>query len=78
LSIKTALIGVGNVLFTDEGVGVYAVNYLAKNYTFDDSLTIIDGGVLGFKLMGYFQEFDHVIILDTVSIEDEPGSRALE
>ena len=74
MSIKTALIGVGNVLFTDEGVGVYAVNYLAKNYTFDDSLTIIDGGVLGFKLMGYFQEFDNVIILDTVSIEDEPGS----
>lgn len=71
---KNLLIGVGNVLFKDEGVGVYAAKYLENNYSFDDSLEIIDGGVLGFKLMALFQEYDNVIILDTVSIEDNPGS----
>lgn len=74
MSARNLLIGVGNVLFMDEGVGVYAAKYLENNYSFDDSLEIIDGGVLGFKLMALFQEYDNVIILDTVSIEDEPGS----
>ncbi|HRF55790.1 MAG TPA: HyaD/HybD family hydrogenase maturation endopeptidase [Campylobacterales bacterium] len=71
---RNLLIGVGNVLFMDEGVGVYAAKYLENNYSFDDSLEIMDGGVLGFKLMALFQEYDNVIILDTVSIEDAPGS----
>jgi len=56
----------------DEGVGVYAAKFLEENFTIDAQ--IVDGGTLGFKLMGYYQEYDKVIILDTVSIEDEPGS----
>ncbi len=74
MSAKNLLIGVGNVLFKDEGVGIYSAKYLDTNYTFDNSLEIIDGGTLGFKLMALFQEYDNVIILDTVSIEDTPGS----
>ena len=72
--MKNIVIGVGNVLFKDEGVGIYAAHYLEQNYEFDGDLEIMDGGTLGFKLMTFFQEYDNVIILDTVSIEDEPGS----
>ncbi|AXH12729.1 HyaD/HybD family hydrogenase maturation endopeptidase [Halarcobacter bivalviorum] len=72
--MKNIVVGVGNVLFKDEGVGIYASKFLQENYEFDDSLEIIDGGTLGFKLMTYFQEYDNVIILDTVSVEDEAGS----
>ncbi len=72
---KNIVIGVGNMLFKDEGIGIYAAEYISQNYEFDDKdLEIIDGGTLGFKLMTYFQEYDNVIILDTVSIEDEVGS----
>lgn len=71
---KNIVIGVGNMLFKDEGIGIYASEYIKQNYEFDDKeLEIIDGGTLGFKLMAYFQEYDNVIILDTVSIEDEIG-----
>ena len=71
---KNIVIGVGNMLFKDEGIGIYASEYIKQNYEFDDeSLEIIDGGTLGFKLMAYFQEYDNVIILDTVSIEDDIG-----
>ena len=71
---RSIVIGVGNMLFKDEGIGIYASEYIKQNYEFDDeSLEIIDGGTLGFKLMAYFQEYDNVIILDTVSIEDEVG-----
>ena len=71
---RNIVIGVGNMLFKDEGIGIYAAEYIKQNYKFDDEeLEIIDGGTLGFKLMTYFQEYDNVIILDTVSIEDEVG-----
>ena len=71
--MRNIVIGVGNVLFKDEGVGIYASKYLEENYCFDADLEIIEGGTLGFKLMTYFQEYDNVIILDTVSIEDKAG-----
>ena len=71
--MKNVVIGVGNLLFKDEGVGLYAAKYLEENYEFDGDIEIIEGGTLGFKLMTFFQEYDNVIILDTVSIEDEVG-----
>jgi hydrogenase maturation protease len=71
--MKNIVIGVGNLLFKDEGVGILAAKYLEENYEFEGDIEIMDGGTLGFKLMTYFQEYDNVIILDTVSIEDKAG-----
>ena len=68
---KIAIIGAGTVIFHDEGVGVYAAKYLEKNYNFDGDVTIVDGGVLGFKLMVYYQEYERVIILDTITMKDD-------
>jgi hydrogenase maturation protease len=70
----TVVIGIGNILFKDEGVGVYAAKYLEENYRFSPAVDIVDGGTLGFKLMSYYQSYDKVVILDTVSIDDTPGS----
>lgn len=71
---KIVILGIGNILFKDEGVGIYASKYLEENFTFSPNVEVIDGGTLGFKLMAYYQEYDKVIILDTVSIHDTPGS----
>lgn len=72
--MNLSVVGVGNILFKDEGIGIYAAKYLEENYIFSGDITIVDGGTLGFKLMTYYSEFDKVIILDTVSITDTPGS----
>ena len=72
--MKQIIIGIGNILFKDEGVGILASKYLEANYIFTPEIEIIDGGTLGFKLMEYFLDYDNVIILDTVSVEDAPGS----
>lgn len=69
-----AVIGVGNILFTDDGIGVYAAKYLETNYCFEPAIDIIDGGTLGFNLMHYFSHYDQVIILDTLSIDEVAGS----
>jgi len=68
---KIAVVGAGNVLFLDEGVGIYAQKYLEENFTFNRDITIVDGGVLGFKLMTYYQDFDKVLILDTITMHNE-------
>jgi hydrogenase maturation protease len=69
--LKIAIVGAGTVIFHDEGVGVYAARYLEKNYTFNGDVTLVDGGVLGFQLMVYYQEYDRVIILDTITMKDD-------
>jgi hydrogenase maturation protease len=72
---KIAILGVGNILFKDEGVGVYAAKYIEQNYSFDKQIDIVDGGVLGFQLMNYYQDYDRVYIIDTITLKDEkPGS----
>ncbi|MDY0326897.1 MAG: HyaD/HybD family hydrogenase maturation endopeptidase [Arcobacteraceae bacterium] len=70
----TAIVGAGTIIFKDEGVGVYAQRYLDMNYDFDGDVTLVDGGVLGFQLMTYYQDYDNVLIIDTISMDDEAGS----
>lgn len=72
--MRTAVVGAGTIIFQDEGVGVYAQKFIEENYTFEDDVTMVDGGVLGFQLMTYYQDYDRVLILDTITIEDEVGS----
>jgi hydrogenase maturation protease len=69
--VKTAIVGAGTIIFQDEGVGVYAQKYLEQNFTFDKDITFVDGGVLGFQLMTYYQDYDRVLILDTITMEND-------
>ncbi|WP_373036690.1 HyaD/HybD family hydrogenase maturation endopeptidase [Sulfurimonas sp.] len=72
--MKTAIVGAGTVIYQDEGIGVYASKYIEENFTFKGDVTLVDGGVLGFQLMTYYQDYDKVIILDTITMDDEVGS----
>jgi len=69
-----AILGVGNILEKDDGVAVYATKYLEKNYTFSPQIDIVNGGVEGINLLNMFMEYKHIIILDAIEIDDEPGS----
>jgi hydrogenase maturation protease len=71
---KLTIVGVGNVLQLDDGIGVYAISYLEQNYTFSPAIKCINGGVEGMGLLNLLSETDHMIILDAVEIDDEAGS----
>ena len=71
---KNVLLGIGNILFCDDGIGVYVAQYLQKNYSFSPSIEIVDGGTLGINLMQYFAQYDNVLIIDTISLNDSAGS----
>ena len=68
-----AVIGIGNILMKDEGVGCHAANLLLSEYEFKPEITIIDAGTTGTDLLPYLEEHDRIIILDAVEFEQEPG-----
>ncbi len=71
---KIAILGVGNILQYDDGVAIYATSYLEKNYTFFPELEVINGGVEGINLLNLFMQYEHIIILDAIEIDDEVGT----
>ena len=68
------IIGIGNVLQKDDGLGVYAASYLNENYIFSQNIEIINGGVEGIHLFNVLEESDHVIVLDCLQLSDTPAS----
>jgi len=68
------VLGVGNILQKDDGVGVYSSSYLKANYTFSQKVEIINGGVEGINLLNIFEENKKILILDSIDIEDSPAS----
>ena len=71
---KILILGVGNILYTDEGVGVRAVEQLLETYDFSDNVTLMDGGNLGMRLMEPLMACDYCIVLDAVLGGDVPGT----
>lgn len=60
---RTLVLGVGNVLMGDEGVGVHAITHLGQDVLPADA-TLLDGGTGGFHLLSLFADYDPVIIID--------------
>jgi len=75
---KIVLIGIGNIMFHDEGLGAYLVKYIEENYEEHPNLTIVEGGTLGFTLMTYYQEYDKVIVVGTGSKSGPVGTISSE
>ena len=71
--MKTAVIGIGNLLYQDEGVGVHVVNTMLVRYSFPPECSIIDGGTKGLELLPIIEEQDAIILVDAVDFGEEPG-----
>ncbi|WP_456381272.1 HyaD/HybD family hydrogenase maturation endopeptidase [Hydrogenimonas sp.] len=71
--MKILILGIGNILFGDEGIGPHMVHYLEKKYRFESeehSVDLVDGGTLAQRLIPIIADYDHVIVIDCVSTED--------
>ncbi|MDR1285164.1 MAG: HyaD/HybD family hydrogenase maturation endopeptidase [Campylobacteraceae bacterium] len=70
--MKILLLGIGNIMFSDEGIGVHLCRYIQQKYRFVSSshtLDFIDGGTLAERLIPIVVQYDYVIILDCISAE---------
>ena len=70
---RTLILGIGNLLLSDDGVGIHAVRLLQENVKFDKSVQVIDGGTCGLDLMQYLEGMDRLIILDAAKPNHSPG-----
>jgi hydrogenase maturation protease len=67
------ILGIGNNLLTDEGVGVHVVQYLADNHADTPGVTFLDGGTLSFTLADPIAEHDNLIVVDAARFGESPG-----
>lgn len=73
-SSKTVVLGVGNTIFSDDGVGVHAARLLKKDARLPADVTVLDGGTLGLELLAYVCDATRVLFLDAVNIGETPGT----
>ncbi|MCI6988257.1 MAG: HyaD/HybD family hydrogenase maturation endopeptidase [Campylobacter sp.] len=71
--MKFLVLGIGNVLLSDEGTGVHLCNLLKNNYKFShstNSIEFVDGGTLAMALTPIIAKFDQVLMIDCIAADD--------
>ena len=76
LSSDTVVIGVGNTILSDEGVGVHAARLLQNDPRVPAGVTILDGGTVGLELIPYASSASSVLLLDAMNSGKPPGTLA--
>jgi len=67
------VLGIGCILYSDEGFGVRVVEQMEKQYEFSDNVLLVDGGVLGINLLGVISKPKHLIVVDVIRNKGNPG-----
>jgi hydrogenase maturation protease len=73
-ALRIGVLGVGNVLMSDDGVGPYILKILESRYEFPDSVTLLDLGTPGLGIASFFADYHAIILVDAVSGKGQPGS----
>jgi len=73
-AVPLLVLGLGNVLCGDDGLGVVAVHLLQRRYQAPDGVSVLDGGTLGLSLLPHLEEARQVILVDAIRADGAPGS----
>lgn len=71
---NTLILGIGNTLLSDEGVGIHMLGYLDQQYPGLPGVSYLDGGTLSFTLAPWIETTDNLIVVDAAELDDEPGT----
>jgi hydrogenase maturation protease len=72
--MKITIFGIGNILLSDDGAGVHAVNLLTERFDFPDNVRVFDGGTKGLDLLPLIEGQDKLLIIDAANFNKEPGT----
>ncbi|MDC0725609.1 HyaD/HybD family hydrogenase maturation endopeptidase [Phytobacter diazotrophicus] len=73
--MRILVLGVGNILLSDEGIGVRVIEALEQRYVMPEGVEVLDGGTAGMELLEAMANRTHLIIVDAiVSRKSEPGA----
>jgi hydrogenase maturation protease len=70
----TLVLGIGNTLLSDEGVGVRILPWLQDNYPDLPDVYYLDGGTLSFTLAGWIEEAEQLVVIDAAQLDSGPGT----
>jgi hydrogenase maturation protease len=70
----TLVVGLGNPLMGDDGVGIAAMERLGEQYEIPEGVQLIDGGTWGMNLLPVLESAGNIIFLDAIRIGGEPGT----
>ena len=71
---KKVIVGIGNPLRCDDGIGIILIEYLRKNSEHIPSdIDIVDGGTGGMKLLHTLEKYEKILIVDAVDFQEKPG-----
>jgi hydrogenase maturation protease len=73
-STALLVLGLGNLLCGDDGVGPVAVQWLLSEYAVPDGVSVLDGGTLGLSLLPYIEDAEQVLLVDAIRADQPPGS----
>ncbi len=71
---KTLILGIGNTLLSDEGVGIHVLQALQARYPQIENVEYLDGGTLSFSLASWIETADRLIVLDAAEFHQPPGT----
>ena len=71
---ETLVLGLGNILLSDEGIGVRVVEHLLAQYDFPEGVLVMDGGTLGLDLLPYLEDASRLVVVDAVQARKPPGT----
>lgn len=71
---EITVLGIGNIILSDEGFGVRVVEYLKENFTFPENVSLIDGGTLGVELQHFIVGTKKLLIIDSIDGGAEQGT----
>jgi hydrogenase maturation protease len=72
--ISVLVLGIGNLVMGDDGVGVMVAQKLQQRYRFPDNVEIMDGGTLGLDLLPKLENISHLILIDAVETGNKAGT----
>jgi hydrogenase maturation protease len=71
---ETLVMGLGNILLSDEGIGVRVIEHLLAQYDFPEGVLVMDGGTLGLDLLPYLEDAGRLLVVDAVQARKPPGT----
>jgi hydrogenase maturation protease len=71
--MKAVVLGVGNTILADEGVGVRVVEALERDYTVPEGVTVIDAGTSGMEMLEDMYDLDFLLVVDAIAAGKAPG-----
>jgi len=72
--MRVIVLGLGNILLRDEGVGVRVIEALAERYVLPAEVEVVDGGTVGMDLLDTLAGCDHLLVCDAVQTGAPPAS----